>query len=185
MFINQSTEINEVLAALVKAKSHIGSITRGAHNPFHKSSYADLSSILNEIEPHLQKEGIAVLQPVHENHIVTTFVHTSGQYVSVMGTELVAAKQNDPQAMGSAITYARRYSLSAALSLNAEKDDDGEKAMNRKPSKPSKLSLRVDDENWAKVINALQNGFTFKQIEAKYHIAPEVKNQLLKSLNID
>lgn len=150
MFIDKSEATNEVLSALVKAKSQIGSITKGSANPFFKSKYADLSAILNTVEPVLQEFNLAVIQPVvnidSSSFIATTFIHESGQYVSILGSELVAAKQNDPQAMGSAITYARRYSISSALSLNAENDDDGERAMNRgnySPSKPSSSSASV------------------------------------------
>lgn len=135
MFIDKSQSTSEVLKALVKAKSEVGSITKGSNNPFFKSKYADLSAILNTIEPVLSANNLAVMQPVMnvdgESYVVTTFIHDSGEYVSVLGSALVAAKQNDPQAMGSAITYARRYSISSALSLNAENDDDGERAMNR------------------------------------------------------
>ena len=150
MFIDKSEATNEVLSALVKAKSQIGSITKGSANPFFKSKYADLSAILNTVEPVLQEFNLAVIQPVvnidSSSFIATTFIHESGQYVSILGSELVAAKQNDPQAMGSAITYARRYSISSGLSLNSENDDDGERAMNRgnySPSKPSSSSASV------------------------------------------
>ena len=135
MFIAKSSEVANVLSAFVKAKKEIGSITKGAKNPFFKSKYADLSAILNEVEPVLAKHGLAVMQPVAgydgSAYACTTLVHESGEYVTILGSELVAAKQNDPQAMGSAITYARRYSISSAFSLNAENDDDGERAMNR------------------------------------------------------
>jgi len=179
MFIDKSEATNEVLSALVKAKSQIGSITKGSANPFFKSKYADLSAILNTVEPVLQEFNLAVIQPVvnidSSSFIATTFIHESGQYVSILGSELVAAKQNDPQAMGSAITYARRYSISSALSLNSENDDDGERAMNRgnySPSKPSSSSASVSPfekmksylktaenkpETYEKIINSPKN----------------------------
>ena len=136
MFLETSESIDKVLPALVKAKGAIGKVAKGAANPFFKSKYADLPAILDVVEPALADNDLALLQPISSGVVVTTFVHSSGQYVSIEGQELVAAKQNDPQAMGSAITYARRYSLSSALSINADKDDDGEAAMarNKKPS---------------------------------------------------
>ena len=138
MFVEKSEQVDKVLPALVKAKSAIGKVAKGASNPFFKSKYADLPAILDVVEPALQENGLALLQPIVSDTVVTTFIHESGQYVSIEGQSLVAAKQNDPQAMGSAITYARRYSLSSALSINADKDDDGEKAMNRNGNNYSK-----------------------------------------------
>ena len=131
MFIDQSDEVGKVLPALVKAKASIGKVAKGAANPFFKSKYADLPAILDVVEPALADNDLALLQPISDGVVVTTFIHKSGEFVSIEGQELVAAKQNDPQAMGSAITYARRYSLSSALSINADRDDDGEAAMSR------------------------------------------------------
>ena len=184
MFIQHSTNVDEVLKALVRAKSEIGSITKGSKNPFFKSKYADLSAILNEVEPVLEQHGLAVLQPVHDNHIVTTFVHSSGQYISILGTELVAAKENDPQAMGSAITYARRYSISAALSLNAENDDDGERAMKRNQPAPNKEELKPGTTTWQKAVFALRDKtVNIDQIDRKFKLTGADREALLIQAN--
>ena len=169
MFVETSEGIDKVLSALVKAKSEIGKVAKGANNPFFKSKYADLPAILDVVEPALANNGLALLQPIADGVVISTFVHESGQFVSIEGQELVAAKQNDPQAMGSAITYARRYSLSSALSINADKDDDGEAAMkvarspkNNKPapSSPGKKSgpVKPTSAQFKAMVDALEDG---------------------------
>ena len=188
MFIDKSEATNEVLSALVKAKSQIGSITKGSANPFFKSKYADLSAILNTVEPVLQEFNLAVIQPVvnidSSSFIATTFIHESGQYVSILGSELVAAKQNDPQAMGSAITYARRYSISSALSLNSESDDDGERAMKRNQPAPSKEELKPGTPTWQKAVLALRdNTVNINQIDRKFKLTGADREALLIQAN--
>ena len=146
MFVDKSAEVDKVLPALVKAKGAIGKVAKGANNPFFKSKYADLPAILDVVEPALAENDLAMFQPISGGYVITTFIHKSGQFVSFEGQELVAAKQHDPQAMGSAITYARRYSLSSVLSINADKDDDGNAASayartNPAPAPPAKVKL--------------------------------------------
>lgn len=120
--------------ALVKAQSEMGNAVKDSKNPFFKSKYADLNSIREAVLPVLNKHGIAVLQPIHQlengqSVVRTTLLHESGEMMT-SDTKVVVAKQNDPQAEGSGISYARRYGLQSFLNIGAE-DDDGEGAMNR------------------------------------------------------
>lgn len=131
--MNKSDTIGKISAALVKAQSEMGSATKGASNPFFKSKFADLNSIREATLPVLNKHGISVLQPMTvvegKQYIETTILHESGEYLGSL-TEIVVAKQNDPQAAGSAQSYARRYGLQSFLCVAAE-DDDGEQGMGR------------------------------------------------------
>lgn len=131
--MNRSESISKLSAALVKAQGEMGSATKDAKNPFFKSSYADLNAIREATIPVLNKNGITVLQPttVFEGkaYVETTLLHESGEYLTSL-TEIIAPKQNDPQAHGSGVSYARRYGLQSFLCVGAE-DDDGEKAMGR------------------------------------------------------
>lgn len=133
--MKQSESIKNISSALLKAQSEMGSATKGASNPFFKSRYADLNSIREASIPVLNKYGITVLQPMTvvdgRNYIETTLLHESGEMLSSL-TEIVVNKVNDPQAQGSGQSYARRYGLQSFLCIGAE-DDDGEKAMDRKP----------------------------------------------------
>lgn len=138
--MNKSESINKISAAMLKAQLTMGDAVKGAANPFFRSSYADLNSIREAVTPALNAVGITVLQPTTfldgRTFVETTLLHESGEFLSSL-TEIVAAKANDPQAAGSAISYARRYGLQSFLSVGAV-DDDGEAAMGRgKPTGPS------------------------------------------------
>lgn len=129
-YIPPATVFNAKLsAALVKAQSEMGNATKESKNPFFKSSYANLNSVREAVLPALNKNGIAVLQPINGNVVTTILLHESGEQMS-SNTNIVCAKQNDPQAYGSAVSYARRYGLQSMVCIGAE-DDDAEKAVVR------------------------------------------------------
>jgi hypothetical protein len=133
-----SDKLDKILPALHKAKSNMNSVSKKAANPYFSSKYADLNSIMEEAEPKLNEQGIMLLQPVSRDErgdfVETMLVHVeSGQFISSQ-MSLVLVK-NDMQAAGSAVSYARRYSLQAVLSMQAE-DDDGNVASG-KSAKPS------------------------------------------------
>jgi hypothetical protein len=148
--MKSSPEIDKVAPALLMAQTRIGAATKDAANPFFKSRYADLGAVMEACKEALNDQKICVLQPVgHENgvqYVETILLHSSGQFISDQmriepPMKMVCPNQNknetfapflapDPQAQGSAITYARRYALQSMLFIPAE-DDDGEVAMNR------------------------------------------------------
>lgn len=131
--MTKSETITKIAGALVKAQSEMGNATKGSSNPFFKSSYADLNAIREAVLPALNKNGIVALQPTivfdGKNYVETILVHESGEYLSSL-TEIKVGKQNDPQAEGSGISYARRYGLQSFVNMGA-KDDDGEAATTR------------------------------------------------------
>lgn len=140
-FASQSTSIKELSASLLKAQKKMGSASKDKANPFYKSKYADLSSVLEVCKDPLNENGISILQPVLSDavgdYVLTTLLHESGEFISSK-QRIVVKEANNPQAQGSAITYARRYGLQALLSIPAE-DDDGEKAMVRTPAAAPKM----------------------------------------------
>lgn len=130
----KSDSLKSLAPALVKAQKSMGAAVKDSKNPFFKSSYADLSAVIEAAMPALNAEGIAILQlndvamsglPV----VQTVLLHESGEFIG-SNTPVVVAKQNDPQALGSAISYARRYGLQSTVTLRSS-DDDGEAAMGR------------------------------------------------------
>lgn len=133
--MNKSESIKNLAAALVKAQMQITHATKDSSNPFFKSKYADLSGVIEAVKEPLNKNGVVFLQIVTETGVETTLLHESGEFISGV-TPVVTSKQNDPQALGSAITYAKRYGLQAIMGLPTE-DDDGEKAMGRTVAKPA------------------------------------------------
>jgi len=145
--MNTSDTIGTISKSLVKAQKEMSAAKKGAANPFFKSKYADYNSVLEACKEALNDNGITILQPhtllqMGEKEIAvveTILLHESGEYVSSQ-TKIEVAKQNDPQALGSAISYARRYGLQSLVSLPTSDDDDGESAMGRKTSNSFKKS---------------------------------------------
>lgn len=130
--MKHSESLKQIAPAIVRAQREIGVVVAKSENPFFKSKYADLDACWSVLKEPLQKEGIALVQTLGfiagaGPTLITTLLHSSGEYIS--GEQPVCAAKDDPQGMGSAITYARRYGLSAILSL-VQVDDDGEGAMN-------------------------------------------------------
>lgn len=128
--MNKSETLAKLATALVKAQAEIKFAAKDSNNPFFKSKYADLPAVIDAVKPALNKHGLSFLQIVVETGVETMILHESGEYISGI-TPVIVAKQNDPQALGSAITYAKRYGLQAIVGVPADVDDDGEAAMGR------------------------------------------------------
>lgn len=128
----QSESINELATALSKAQSQITGALKDSKNPFYKSSYADLASCWDACRKQLTDNGLSVIQTtdVLDGMVVvrTTLAHSSGQWIS--GVLPIKTKDDGPQAMGSGLSYSRRYSFSAIVGL-AQIDDDAEAAQAR------------------------------------------------------
>lgn len=133
--------MKEIAAALVKAQKAFGPALKTSTNPAFRSKYAKLENCIEAVIDALNDNGIMLMQPTHlcEDGVIveTMFLHESGEQIS-NGKLHVPATKHDAQGYGSALTYARRYSLLAACGIAAE-DDDGEAASKSKaaPSKPA------------------------------------------------
>lgn len=118
--------MQKISAALVKFQSQLRPVAKEAENPFFKSSYADLSSILKAVMPVLTANGLAVIQPLKviddKVILITKLIHESGETIE---SEMILPHNADPQKYGSLITYYKRYQLQALLGINTEEDDDG------------------------------------------------------------
>ena len=133
-----SETVKEIFAALVKASGELKNPVKNAVNPHFKNRYADLATILETAKPVLMKNGLAIIQGAEaDGNIVkirTRIVHISGEWIE---TDLsMSATGADPQKIGSAITYGRRYGLSAMLNIAADDDDDGEENRKKENQKP-------------------------------------------------
>jgi hypothetical protein len=122
--------MKQIASALVKAQKAFGPALKTATNPHFRSRYADLSACIEAVIDALNDHGIALVQqnsPAPDGVIVeTVFIHESGEMLNC-GQLFVPASKNDPQGYGSALTYARRYSLMSACGI-APEDDDGNAA---------------------------------------------------------
>lgn len=123
---------------LLAAQLEFPKIKKDATNPFFKNKYASLDGILEDILPILHKHGLFLVQkPINDGDrvgVATDIYHTSGESISSSFTMVLA--KNDPQGAGSAISYARRYSLVSMLGLNLD-DDDGNTASNQTVQRPA------------------------------------------------
>ncbi len=116
----------KISAALVKAIGELSNPPNSATNPFFKSKYAPLPDILNHVRPVLAKHKLCVIQ---DAGVTTRLVHESGEWLE-SDTLVLTPVKDDPQGVGSAITYARRYALSAMLGISSEDDDDANRVSN-------------------------------------------------------
>jgi len=126
--------LNELADALSKAQAEMKPALKDASNPFFKSKYATLESCWDAIRGPLTKNGLSIVQTTDlvDGRLVirTTLLHKSGQ--SISGVYPIFAKDESPQSMGSGMSYARRYALSALVGLTTD-DDDAEAAQPRAP----------------------------------------------------
>lgn len=132
--MTQSVEIGALAAALAKAQGSLKIAAKDANNPFFKSKYADLASVWEACREALAANGLSVSQipegeTVEAMVMTTVLLHASGQWIS--GRYPIKPIKSDPQGIGAAITYARRYSLAAMVGVVSDEDDDAETAVGR------------------------------------------------------
>jgi hypothetical protein len=134
--MNKSESIKELAAALAKAQPLIQGAKKDKNNPAFKSKYADLSSVTEAIDSAIPAQGLSYVQVSHDREnaavIETVILHSSGEWMGC-GPVAVPVVKHDAHGFGSALTYARRYSLSAAFGVVPE-DDDGNAAAKSAPN---------------------------------------------------
>lgn len=158
---------------LHRAKLAIGKVTKNATS--HHSKYADLNAILSTVEPVLLENGLLLIQPIQGNSVCTQIVDVDSG--AMLESCMDLPQGVNPQNMGSAITYYRRYTLQSALSLQAV-DDDGEKASKDEPVKEIvKETLSTERFNNA-LIKIKAKEFTVEELKAKFHLTKEQEAQL-------
>lgn len=148
---DMSSGLAELAKALAKAQGAMGAAKKDAMNPHFKSKYADLAAVWDAIRAPLADNGLSVVQRVTSARegvtVETILLHASGEWVRDRCWLPVA--QQTPQAYGSAITYARRYSLSALVGVAADEDDDGNAASDgpnqgRREARPQQAARRAE-----------------------------------------
>ena len=156
----------DLFTALIKAQSEMGSAVKDSKNPHFRSRYASLAAVIDAVIPVLNANGVGVLQlpsiEGSEVRLTTILMHSSGQRLSsTVGAPL--GKKQDAQAVGSAITYLRRYSLQSIMGLPVE-DDDGNAAsrpQRRQPQRrqvPETAAPTHAEKDWAALIAAELEG---------------------------
>jgi hypothetical protein len=165
-----SETITAIAGALHKFHGLMGKVGKDAVNPHFKNKYASLSNIIEATTPHLNAVGLSIIQLPCESGLETMLLHTSGEYIS--SVSLTPCKDaSNPQALGSALTYAKRYAYAGALNLNIDEDDDAQRATVAPTAKPT-------GHNALAVLNACTNllelGAAWEQITFTEKKLPEV-----------
>jgi hypothetical protein len=172
--------MKQIATALVKAQKAFGPALKTSTNPHFKSRYADLSACVEAVMGGLNDNGIALVQQLHEAEhgvtVETVFIHESGEMLNC-GKLFVPATKQDAQGFGSALTYARRYSLMAACGI-APEDDDGN-AASRKPEKTTLDAKRLND-----AIQRIKEGkYTTIKLRETFALTPEQDAQVIAALS--
>ena len=162
--------MKQISAALVKAQKAFGPALKTSTNPHFKSRYADLSACVEAVIEGLNDNGIMLMQPCHESEsgvtVETLFIHESGEQMSAGKLHVPAAK-NDPQGYGSALTYARRYSLMAACGI-APEDDDGNAGS--KPA-PKREPVTLTDNTVADFLTTISDAKDMDALKKSFSVA--------------
>lgn len=115
--------MKELLTALVAAKNGFAPVRKDKTNPFHKSKYASLDSVLAAVEPSLTANGLVLSHSITDGMLTTRLYHTSGDCLE---SGFALPELSDPQKLGSIISYYRRYAVCGLLSVTADEDDDAQ-----------------------------------------------------------
>lgn len=189
--LQKSDSIVNLTKALMLFSVKIEKIKKTTTNPFFKSEYADLPTIQAAIAEPLQESGLVVLQIPDGESLITMISHAeTGEYILASG--LMRPVKNDPQSMGSAITYQRRYSIAAILNLNIDKDDDGNAASQLVPKTVEKATEKpwlnkfadqqksILSKQWNDTILKIQGGTPLETVKQYFRLSKENEAELKK-----
>lgn len=159
--MTHSESIAKIASAIVKAQGELNTVAKDATNPHYRSRYATLHGIVESTRETLRKHGLAVVQTFGQTDgtyidLTTTLLHESGEWMS--GILTVRPAKPDAQGIGSAATYARRYSLSAIIGIVTDDDDDGNIASAQQVDRGLQgKSESVDDKAWLNAVDKKGN----------------------------
>lgn len=141
-FFQTSVPTKNLYAALIKVQSQLKPVVKRHENPFFKSKYADLNDVWESVRELLKESGLCIIQLLDADDegnqfLITELAHSSGE--SVRSKCKIVTTKNDAQSFGSAITYFRRFAISAILGITTEEDDDGNAASEGKGARGSHL----------------------------------------------
>lgn len=176
-----------VYKKLFEAKKEIGKISKDSKNPFFKSKYFDINSLLEHVEPILQKHDLLLLQPILEGKVITELIDVeTGEKVN---SEITLPLLNDPQKLGSAVSYYRRYTAQSLLGLQATDDDanlaSGKKTPQATPeATPQATKKWITPEMYEKAkLFAADDLKKLLLHSVKYKLRPEQKTELERIFN--
>jgi hypothetical protein len=159
------------LQKLHKAKQSIKKVAKNASNPHFKNNYADINALIEEVEPILLENRLLLLQPIEDGYVYTRIVDVDSGEICESCMKLPEIQ--DPQRIGSAVTYFRRYTLQALMSLQSIDDDSNLATEAVKTQKPT-----MTNERFQKAIIAIEEGRASKDDLKKFYLSQEQLNQL-------
>lgn len=165
---------NNINQKLFNLQQEIGTISKDASNPFYKSKYFDINSLINQLNPLLKKHKLLLLQPIEEDCVYSKLICIDGTGGVISALKL--PEINDPQKLGSAITYYRRYTLASLLGLQAV-DDDANVASGVATQKPY---LKEGSPEYSKVYNFMKQNGDINSVKLKYSLSNKMENDLIK-----
>lgn len=184
--MKKSESIKQLSTALAVFHLKMDVIKKDAKNPFFKSTYASLSNILDAIKIPLAESDLSFSQhPMGENGLSTILMHKSGEWIG--SHFMMKPVKNDPQGIGSCLTYMRRYALAAILGLNIDEDDDGNQASGNTSKSEAKSPnseakelpwLNKNTDAFAKVQAYLMDNGTLENVKLKYKLNKEMETFL-------
>ena len=159
---------------LLEVQKEVGAISKDSKNPFFKSKYFDINQLIEHVQPVLNKHGLVLTQPIIDGSVYSR-INNTDKDLEYLESSLNLPDFNDPQKLGSCITYYRRYTLASLLGLQAE-DNDGN-GLKSKP-KPKQLP-KITPEAYQKAIAAIsEKKVTLDQIKAKYSLSENQEKEL-------
>ena len=177
-----------LISALVKAQSEMSHAAFDQTNPHFKSKFASLKSVIDAVKPALNANGIAYVQrsvPMDQGIAVETVFHGHGEELRT-GPVPVPIDRENAQGFGSALTYAKRYSLAMACGISADEDDDGNAAAKAPPKKRGQSVIKtVIQESGIQVDQAKRDQYATALVNCVQQADEAGINELIEELNTD
>ncbi len=177
-----------LISALVKAQSEMSHAAFDQTNPHFKSKFASLKSVIDAVKPALNANGIAYVQrsvPMDQGIAVETVFHGHGEELRT-GPVPVPIDRENAQGFGSALTYAKRYSLAMACGISADEDDDGNAASKAPPKKRGQSVIEtVMQESGIQVDQAKRDQYATALVNCVQQADEAGINELIEELNTD
>jgi len=172
--------MSAISKALVQAQKNFGKALKTSSNPHFKSRYADLSAVVEAVIDGLHSANIALIQKTHEVQggvqVETIFLHESGEEYSA-GILFVPAVKQDAQGYGSALTYARRYSLMTACGIAPEDDDGNAASQPQRQAKSAAPAMSIEQAQ-----SVLEMATTLPELQAAWGQVPAQHRKALMQI---
>lgn len=177
-----------IYQAILEFQKNSGAVIMSAVNPRFKSKYASLTDIQKAIRKPLADAGLVIVHQLGENNTMTSSLIHAETGQSISSTYNLIVQRNDMQALGSAITYAKRYAVAALLDIVTDIDDDGNKAVDSMEGNRSASKYDDDDKPWfseklpnyEEVCHWVARGNDPKKLRDKYKVSRSTMSYLQK-----